>query len=220
MVDVPPSLGASTSVLNFGTTQGSADIVLSNRGSGSLSVSGADTSASWLSAAPRNTDAEGLGVWQVSVDRSGLGDGQYSASVTFNSSAGNVTVDVEMRIASGGAGDVGVIYILFIDTETQETLAQAVTAADNEYAFSLPQLTEGRYEVWAGTDNDNDFFICDDGETCGAWQTLDSPRILEITDDRNDLDFSSDFQISLPDISASTLQTVRGNDLAKLRRPR
>ncbi|MGD2007339.1 MAG: S8 family serine peptidase [Cellvibrionales bacterium] len=220
VVDVPPSLGASTSVLNFGTTQGSADIVLSNRGSGSLSVSGADASASWLSAAPRNTDAEGLGVWQVSVDRAGLGDGQYSASVTFNSSAGNVTVAIEMRIASGGAGDVGVIYILFIDTETQETLEQAVTFADNEYAFSLPQLTEGRYEVWAGTDNDNDFFICDDGETCGAWQTLDSPRILEITGDRSDLNFSSDFQISLPDIGASSLQTVRGNDLAKPRRPR
>ncbi len=41
------------------------------------------------------------------------------------------------------------------------------------YQFARPNLPEGDYEIWAGTDNDNDFFICDDGETCGAYQTMD-----------------------------------------------
>jgi serine protease len=51
----------------------------------------------------------------------------------------------------------------------------------------------GSYVLLAGSDADNDFFICGTGEACGAYPTLGSEEPLEITSDRNDLDFVTGF---------------------------
>ena len=84
----------------------------------------------------------------------------------------------------------------------------------------MDRLPAGRYEIWAGTDNDNDLFICDAGETCGAWPSLDFPEFLEITDDLDGLDFSSNYQVSLPDVSAASLRPTTTDRFARPRRSR
>ena len=61
----------------------------------------------------------------------------------------------------------------------------------------------GRYEIVAGSDADNDLFICDSGEACGAWLTLDQPIRLTPDADRSDLDFPVEYQVFLPELSAT-----------------
>lgn len=199
----PAQLGLSTSTLNFSTSLNQADVILSNLGDAPLQVNRASTSADWLTATPANTDSNGLGSWRIAIDRNQLADGSYQASVRFESSAGDRELFVSVRAGSAGIGNVGTVYILFIDAETQDVIAQAVTRKEFDYRYSLSDLPVGRYEVWAGTDTDNDGFICDEGETCGSYQTIDSPLIIDITDERGDLDFPSNYQITLPGISSA-----------------
>lgn len=203
-VERPAQLGVSTSSVNFGSTLNTSDIVLTNLGDGELTVSSAETSAEWLEITPLNVDAAGLGVWRLRANRSTLAEGQYNETVSFTSSAGTATVSISLRVTENINGDIGVVYILFIEIESQETVAQAATWSGAKYAYSLPDLPQGSYEIWAGTDTDNDYYICDAGEACGAWQSIDSPGILYIGSDQSNIEFTSDYQLSLPELSSST----------------
>ncbi len=50
----------------------------------------------------------------------------------------------------------------------------------------------------AGTDADNDFLICDAGEACGAWLTVDQPIRIQLEKDASELDFPVEYLVSLP----------------------
>ena len=218
-VERPSQLGASTSSINFGSSLNVADIVLSNLGDGELTVVKAEVSEDWLSIAPLNTDAAGLGVWRLTADRSSLDVGQYSASVVFDSSAGALSISVRIRVLDGDTdADIGVVYILFVESESQKVVAQAVTWSTRQYEFSLPELPQGSYEVWAGTDTDNDFYICDAGEACGAWQSLDSPTLLKVYEDLGFVEFTSDYQISLPELGAKATAAPYSQSKREFRR--
>lgn len=236
-IDIPPRLGASTTILNFGSTLTAANLVLSNQGGGELTINGVENTAQWLTITEGNTNESGLGSWRFSVDRQGLAEGTYRTDVTFQSTAGDLTVSVESRANNGEVGDIGVVYVLFINSETQE-IWQGATAAtsdlwyvDQGYAITTnfllapdgsetDSLPAGTYEIWAGTDNDNDFFICDAGEACGAWPAADSPAVITITEDRDDISFPSNYQISLPSISSNTLKPMTDDRFIKSRKPR
>ncbi|MBT6038624.1 MAG: S8 family serine peptidase [Halieaceae bacterium] len=236
-IDIPPRLGASTTILNFGSTLTAANLILSNQGGGELSISGVKNTAEWLTITEGNTTESGLGSWRFNVDRQGLAEGTYRTDATFQSTVGDLSVSVESRVSSGEAGDIGVVYVLFINSETQE-IWQGATAVNSDlwyvdqgYAITTnlllapdgseaDSLPVGTYEMWAGTDNDNDFFICDAGEACGAWPTADTPTVITITEDRNDIFFPSNYQVSLPSISSSTLKPVTDDRFIKSRKPR
>ena len=236
-IDIPPRLGVSTTILNFGSTLTAANLVVSNQGGGELSILGVENTAQWLTITKGNTNENGLGSWRFSVDRQGLTQGTYRADVSFQSTAGDLSVSVESQVNNGEAGNIGVVYVLFINSETQE-IWQGTTAAssdlwyvDQGYAITTnflltPQGNEtdslpiGTYEIWAGTDNDNDLFICDAGETCGAWPSIDTPATITISQDRNDIFFPSNYQISLPSISSASLRPMTDDRFIKSRKPR
>ena len=236
-IDIPPRLGASSSTLNFGSSLTVANLTLSNQGGGDLSVTGVVNNTDWLTVTEANTNASGLGSWRISVSRQGLDEGTYRTELVFNSTAGDASVTIEVRVSDEAGGDVGVVYVLFIEAESQQ-IWQAATALNNDLSYvdqnysittnyllspdftEVDRLPAGRYEIWAGTDNDNDLFICDAGETCGAWPSLDFPEFLEITDDLDGLDFSSNYQVSLPDVSAASLRPTTTDRFARPRRSR
>lgn len=201
---LPPSLSVSSPQLNFGNVLTQVDIILSNAGRGQLIVDGVESSASWLTAQPTATDDDGLGTWTVAVNREGLSRASYRGSLTFASSAGPATLQVTLRVADSDTGDLGTVYVLLVDAESQEVVYQDVTRRDEGYRFRFEEVAEGRYEVWAGTDTDNDFLVCDEGEACGAWQTTDDPAVLEVTSDREGIEFSSNYRISLPNLAANS----------------
>ena len=234
-VDLPPRLGTSSSTLNFGSSLTVANLTLSNQGGGDLSVTGVVNTADWLTVSEENTNASGLGNWRITVNRQGLAEGTYRTELVFSSTTGDARVIIEARVSDDAGGDVGVVYVLFINTQTQEiwqaatALSNDLTYVDQDYAITTnyllsPDFTEvdrlpvGTYEIWAGTDNDNDLLICDSGETCGAWPSIDFPEIITINEDLTDLNFTSNYQVSLPDSSASNLRPVTTDRFTKPRR--
>jgi serine protease len=149
-------------------------------------------------------DANGLGNYNVAIDRGFLSDGVNSGEITVFSSENTLKVSV---LATGGGAvvsDLGRIYILLIDNATEEVVAEAsALPRGGSYAFDFGEVPAGTYQIYAGTDLDNDFLICDPGEACGAWLTIDQPQSLELSSDRDSVDFAIEYLVVIPTIAST-----------------
>jgi len=214
---LPPILSVSASTLAFGSApiaQEQQTLTLSNVGSGTVTVQGLsitpiEAQQSWLTVVPDSVDATGMGTYLVKIDRTKVTEGSYNASIdiTTDASNPNVSVTVTMRVFTGSPdADAGVHYVILVDDngETVTDLLDVVTASNGEYAYAIDRVPPGRYRVFAGTDSDDDAFLCDAGEACGAYGTLDSPEPIDVDGvDLTGIDFSSEFRVNFSVAGAS-----------------
>jgi serine protease len=204
-----PRLVASASTLNFGSIVQSLDLELNNAGSGELALLELSPSQPWVRVTPGQTDATGLGRYQVSVDRSGLSAGIHAADLRARSSVNSLNIRVLVSVPGEETNaDVGVLYILLFDSAGAQPVAQVAVRGENgTYPFVFTDIPAGVYEMVAGSDADNDLFICDAGEACGAWLTLDQPILIQLDSDREDIDFPVEYLVSLPAIEDAAAAT-------------
>lgn len=78
--------------------------------------------------------------------------------------------------------------------------------SEGRYRYSFPALPAGEYQVFAGSDADNDLFICDAGEACGAWLTIDQVGLIRLDESRTDVDFPIEYQVALPNQPAANVR--------------
>lgn len=213
-VNPTPILTVSPSALNFGIGLNSQTLTALNGGGGNLTVNlPTEDSGGWLTVTPTQINANGAGSYTVAVRREGLADGVYSATINFSSSANAVQVKVIMQVANNlSAGAIGQQYVLLVDPATglAVTDATAVRQSDGSYAYTLSNVPAGSYEIFSGTDSNNNQFICDLGESCGAYITIDAPVLVEANQNRSGLDFVSGFTVNLADfksVKASASET-------------
>ncbi len=197
-----PVLVADPAALNFGLNLSTATLQLDNSGNGTLTVESlTEDSGGWLKLTSANIADNGLGAYTIRVNRSGLASGGYRATITVMSTANTVTVPVIMEVGSvGAAADAGYHYVLLIDPATSATRYQvAVGVSDGSYPFTFNDVTAGEYRLIAGTDSDNDGLLCDAGEACGAYPTLDVSKsaTLTVSGNRIGLDFTTGFDSSI-----------------------
>lgn len=164
-------LAVSTSILQFDTYHASLSFQIANAGTGTLTVTNVTDTASWLSVAPSSGVAP-LTV-QAFIDRSGLAVGTYTATITVQTDATvgdkTATVQVEAEVGDRISGNVGTVYVLVLEPDSNEPVAQAETDASRAYAFTTDAVAPGTYLVVAGTDRDDDGFICDIEDACGSY---------------------------------------------------
>lgn len=213
-VDAQPVLVASPQSLNLGVSQTTASIQLRNGGGDTLLVDPAiidDGGEGWLAIQNVEVDNEGLGFYRVVIDRNGLAEGTYQGSVQFDSSANSVAIPVIMQVAAAGAndqGNVGFHWMILLDPISSETIMTTNSGVrDGEYPFSFSGVVEGGYTLLAGTDLDNDGIICDAGEACGGFPTLDQPEVISVTSDLFGLDFLSNFSSTLFSLGSGSSQS-------------
>jgi serine protease len=214
---LPAVLTVSPTVMHFGAALSSLEAVVANSGGGALALAdGSPTwSASWLSVtASGDVGADGLGAYLVAVDPEGLSEGKYYDTIFFTAAGGDEKeISVILRVASEVEGtDTGYYYILLIDARTHETVGQVETGgAGGVYDYSFDELAYGgSYIILGGTDPDNDYYICDSGEACGAYTSLDSPLELTVTSDLSEIDFTTD---AVPDLSSVAVLQALGISL-------
>jgi serine protease len=209
---LPAIVVPNPGTLNFGAISDALDLRLSNVGSEATIVGAPRITpgAGWLSATPEaDVGADGLGIFRIEVDRTNLADGLYSAEIAFDyDSAGTprtLVVTARMQVASADlSADAGFHYVLAVDPEAFDTVAQDTSRASaGTYAFRLEDVPAGTYEIYAGTDSDNDGFICDPGEACGVFRTFDAPTPVVVDGDRSDLEFVTGFRTPLISTAAS-----------------
>jgi serine protease len=199
-----PRLITSSPILNFGNNHDQLELVLQNSGKGDLELLTIGTSQPWLQVASLDIDQRGLGRYQVSVDRSELPEGIYRGEINAISSVNTVTSEVLVSVQDGSSdGDIGLVYLLLIDTSSGEAVDQYVVSSNRgRFEFQFRDISPGSYQILGGTDADNDLFICDPGEACGAYLTIDQPIEIELDADLGDLQFPVDYQVNIPAISS------------------
>ena len=193
-------LSAAPSALSFGSLLESVTVRVENAGNLPLSVEPPEIDVPWLTLTPLEVDANGLGEFEARVDRSRLpADGLFSAQVTFTSEAGTLALPIRVQRSAIDAGaDAGTSYVVLTDEHGQkESHRVSAQARDGAYDFEFTGVANGRYRLYATTDADHDGKICDSGESCGAWYTLDTPALLEVADDLDDLTFTTTFRNQL-----------------------
>ena len=215
-----PRLGASTTLLNFSSAANSLDLTLQNRGKGDLEVTQVSTSERWLTVAPTDVTADGLGLYSVNVDRDGLAVGVYGGEISIVSGINTISVNVLMSVIDGSAGgNVGQVYLLLAEPNFGDIVAELEVSGENGlYPYQFQDIPAGNYELHAGSDTDNDFFICDAGEACGSYLTSDQPIIIELNASREGVDFPIEFLVSIPTVMAGNSTEAEARLSRKQRR--
>jgi serine protease len=202
--NVPPRLSASSSALSFGATLTRLEVLLRNSGGGELAQVALQGDQPWLTVSGESIDAQGLGRYAVTVSRDGLSPGIYEAALRASSNANDLDIRVLLSVADAQEAELGQVYLLLFDPAADAVVAQAIIERDAEgYRFELPPTPAGRYQIFAGTDLDNDLLICDGGEACGAYLTIEDPITFEFDRDRDDISFPVEYLIALPDTAAA-----------------
>jgi serine protease len=202
--DLPSLLAASPSLLIFESGISELTLEVAQVGADPLTVQDIDPSDEWVEVTPVDVDQAGLGTYDVLVNRDGLADGAYLATLTFLASNGESSaVTVFIRVGEpSGPGDAGLVYVELLDASRPSEILEIVNAGtDPLHSYSFTGLPAGIYYVAAGTDNDNDKDLCDEGEACGAYATLSLPDAIRLgTDDITEREFLIGYR---PDILAA-----------------
>jgi serine protease len=180
-VTTTPTLLLSPTTLDFGALDTTLNLIVSNAGRGTLTVSSFQVDQPWVTVTPRVVGAN-----TVTVDRTSLGPGLHTSLISIVSNGGTGSVTVRLNVPSSNVvtgGDIGTIYVLAIDTRTEQTVGEAQAKAAGGYAFEIRNLPKGSYRIVAGTDFDNNGFIGDDGEAYGAYPITSEPRIIDASND-------------------------------------
>ncbi|MBN1832245.1 MAG: S8 family serine peptidase [Deltaproteobacteria bacterium] len=196
-----PILSVSPSLLYFGSSYSSLTITVANGGGGALKVTNVSDNADWLSVTVADVDENGVGAYTASVDRSGLVQASYSADIRFTSNAGTDTIFANMTVegAVPRSGDAGYHWIILIDPVTKDTY-DTVQASniDGSYSYAFPDVAPGEYFILGGTDSDNDGYICDPGEACGGYPTVELLAPVAMgSSDCTGLNFTTGFTFDL-----------------------
>ena len=200
-----PILVGSPNSVNFGPTLTQFDVTVRNAGGGTMSIVGTSTSAPWLVVAPGSVDAHGLGTYHLNANRALLltmPDGTYSAQATFTSdiSGGSpfVVTALVQTFHVNPQANAGLQYIIVFHPATGVTVGGvALQASGGVYNYSIPNLGPGDYQIYAGTDDNNDGFLCDGGEACGAYPLVDQPDTITVDGSTSGIDFVSGFRVNL-----------------------
>jgi hypothetical protein len=83
---------------------------------------------------------------------------------------------VEVQVGGNTLGNIGSVFVLLLESNTLATVAQVATDVSQNYAFTTPAVVPGTYIVVAGTDRDNNGFICELEDACGFF-----PDVVTIT---------------------------------------
>ena len=210
LTPLPARLQISPSSIDFGVTQSQQDFNLTNAGGGIINITSVNESVDWLSITSNSSNANNLGSYTAIADRSLLADGGHDTKITIQSNLGEKLVAVNIRISSTiFTANSGTLFALLGDTETGDTILQErlVTPTNGNYALSFASVPTGEYKLFIGSDMDNDGFICDAGEACGAYPTLNLTENLSVVDDMQiDLNISFDQSRFLNELGTRSFQ--------------
>jgi serine protease len=155
-----------------------------------------------------NVDSNGLGEYNLTVDRAGKVDAIYTGQVDFGLSDGNIiSVNVTMRVQNNptsSSGNAGYLYLVLFDPDLNNKGQVDFAPVDGVYDFQLTDISAGDYYLVAGSDVDNDNYICEVGESCAAYPAYGNAEVLKVDRNLTGLDFLATINSGLSSSSASS----------------
>ena len=135
-----------------------------------------------------------LAVSRSPLDQGGsiLADGLYRGFVEFATDLDTVVkVQVNMRVGEFvPVGNAGFLYVLLIDANLGAvTMVGQSAAVEGQYAYHFDDVPIGDYYIAAGSDINNDTFVCELGESCGFYPSIGEETIVRVDRDKDELNF-------------------------------
>ena len=153
-----------------------------------------------MTVAPVQTGTDGLGRYRIQVSRTGLAEGTYNGWVEFRGSVGTaVRTSVLMQVVNvPTVPSAGYHYVLLIDSATGTAVKQVtLDASGASVNYTFTDVVPGTYELAAGTDMNNDQYICDEGEACTEYPLVGEAAPIDATGgDRSGLNMLTGFRSS------------------------
>ncbi len=181
-----------------------SEVLITNEGTLQAQIASTSSDASWLRAIEIDDSAEEgdaelddpLDIpkrFSIITDTSALDIGSYTGTVTFSFSSKvssitipplNVYVTMDL-IESEYVSNVAEMKVRLYQQDTLELVNQTAATIDpngifGQLKFSLDNVKAGGYYLSAGTDIDNDNEICQEGEACAKYPTLNTPELITI----------------------------------------
>ncbi len=183
IVDAATVVTSTPASVEFGASLNSVSVNLVQLGNDNVSVvsiTGSDSlrlpDGTFLVSFAAPDSDNGFGTYSFAIDRGALEEGSVSGSLTFNLSnetTYEVPVSAVNQLIDGRANSAAVFFIIerLISEDVFEPLPEQFQSFDGigEQILTSPELPEGTYRMVYGTDTDNDFLICDEGELCGSF---------------------------------------------------
>ena len=210
-----PILSVNTGNVLIETVMGTQQVGVANVGGGSLQitnvVAATMSGGDWLAAQRVITGQAGTtdtSAVEITANGSGLADGNYTGTVTVDSNGGTQMIAVTLRVGNVAPLPDLEIFVLAVDAVTFQTLAQAVVRTTGTLGYELGSLVPGTYVIVAGTDVDNDDFICDEGEPlCGVYPSLELAEAIELMETSQRID-GLDFPLQSVNLPTSSGRRV------------
>ncbi len=207
---LPPIIAVDHSgALNFGPFVKQLTFTTRNAGGGAFVITNVTDDVDWLETNPQMLDGSD-GLFTVTVNRAGLVDGLYRATITVETdTASSLTIPVTLQVGERQEkGNTGHHYVVLVDPVTMETIRMVHVDNNNgSYSYQFDSVPEGKYFIVAGTDLDNDGLICDPGEACGGYPTIERLQPVNVYNDLSSIDFGSNFNIIIRAQASNPEQT-------------
>ncbi len=210
----PVALQSSPAELVFGNNN-SLRFTLSNAGDLQPAQLTISDDADWLSITAVSVDDKNLGAYSASVSRTGLSDGYYNATISASDGSNSLSIPVYMQngvISNNNA--MTQQYVLLKDADCiaagrdeKECTTSIYAQANGRYNF--PAVPAGRYTLLAGSDIDVDKVVCQAGETCGAYPSLGTQQIIEMSASRSGVNFLINLNSNLGSNNQSATHTLQ-----------
>lgn len=214
----PAIITATPNQLSLGSNITNTTITIANIGDTAAQISSVSNDASWLTVSENSVDVNNLGTYSIVIDKTGLVDNaSYLTTITFNINTGAaLTVPVSMINGSlSNIGQVGTLYLLLFDSD--DDVSQQVIPSNQGngvYSYTFNNISAGDYTLLVGSDIDNDVLICQTGESCGAYPTLNTVRSITVDSNLTNIDFTADilasFSANLLSAANNASSTIKG----------
>ncbi|MFP5441069.1 MAG: S8 family serine peptidase [Gammaproteobacteria bacterium] len=210
LVATPATAVATPARLNIGPLSTQASLVIDNGGGGTLTITGSSADVGWLTVSEAQVDpVTKLGRYTVTVTGTPPAtNGVHTAIVSFSHDGAGSPLQVPVALTVDNTTPASVpvpLYVILWDPKgspQQPALTQPVVSPVPELsaaidgsgalvAFDLGSVpadkfaTASGYQLYIGTDMDNDGLVCDAGEICGAWVSLAQPLTFVHVRDRS-----------------------------------
>lgn len=165
-----PALSASQEELYFHYNEWYKNIILTNTGSGTLtltSLSDTENSGGYWLGVTAGSDSKKI-IISVSVNRDGLAGGEYSGSIDIVTNGGAARIAVGMEVDAPAVEPspscwYTTIYITVVSTSDYDVSVTSLPFSGGDY--NMYKLDAGNHVIGAGTDCDGDGII---GEQAGV----------------------------------------------------
>lgn len=220
-------LAPNPSYINLGTQTIMGTVTLKPLGSSPDAITACSTNdvPSWLDAQCTSSGDSAEVTFSLLEPDKLSADAPLKGSVTVSyitDSNRFLTIPVSAQVVTDAAErDAGVQFVLLVRTEPDAqgnyiTEAQDVVQVENgQYTFrfrhddgqgtqDVDEVRPGSYYLVAGTDLDNDGFICQPGEACAEYPVSGLRQVVQVTADTDLTNLRMTTGFSRPTISAAT----------------